>query len=162
MQRWAMGFNIWIRLDETKQKAHQTACRGVSTEEHMPLLYSEDEDATAETKFYSGWCCVPVFLAFVSGIIFFPSSFYTGFDLSWTWERLISICYKGLTRHVIVYIWELNPKNKPNQNKIISYSSVIGPAHILHQEKKNYRLSHSLCVNQKWNLNNWAYHAKHS
>lgn len=159
-QRWAMGFKIQIRLHDRKQKAHQTACHGVSIEEHMSFLYREDKDATA--VFFSSWCCFPAFLAFVSVITFFPSSFYTSFDLSWTWESLILICYKGLTRYVIVYIWELNPKMKINQNKIISYSSVIGPAHILHQEKKNYHLSHSLCVNQKWKLNNWAYHAKHS
>lgn len=47
-----MGFNIQIRLQERKQKAHQIACHGVSIEEHMSSLYSEDEDATAEKKVF--------------------------------------------------------------------------------------------------------------
>lgn len=47
-----MGFKIQIRLHDRKQKAHQTACHGVSIEEHMSFLYREDKDATAEEKFF--------------------------------------------------------------------------------------------------------------
>lgn len=147
----------------TESKRHIKQHVMVSLLKNICLFFTERTKMLQQKKsFFSSWCCFPAFLAFVSVITFFPSSFYTSFDLSWTWESLILICYKGLTRYVIVYIWELNPKMKINQNKIISYSSVIGPAHILHQEKKNYHLSYSLCVNQKWKLNNWAYHAKHS
>jgi len=77
-----MNFNIRIRLHEGKQKIHQAACHDVSIEEHMPFLHSEDEYAKAEEKCFSCWCCIPVFLAFVSVVTILPSSFYTGFDLS--------------------------------------------------------------------------------
>lgn len=147
-----------MRESKRHIKQHVMVCLLKST----CLFFTARTKMLQQKKVFSSWCCFSVFLAFFSVITFFPSSFYTGFDLSWTRERLILVCYKGLTRHVTVYIWELNLKPKIKQNKIISYSSVIGPAHILHQEKKNYRLSHSLCVNQKWKLNNWAYHAKHS
>lgn len=77
-----MSFNKQIKLHDRKQKAHQTARHSVFIEEHMPFLYREDKDATAEKRFFSSWCCFPAFLAFVSVITFFPSSFYTSFDLS--------------------------------------------------------------------------------
>lgn len=56
-----MVFKIQIRLHDRKQKAHQTACHGVSIEEHMSFLYREDKDATAEKSFF------PV------GAVFLPS-----------------------------------------------------------------------------------------
>lgn len=65
-------------LHKRKQKE---ACHGVTIEDYMTFLYSKDEDSTAEKEF-SSCCCFSVLVMFHSVLMFFPSSFYTSFDLS--------------------------------------------------------------------------------